>query len=122
MIIALKNAGMVNKPSTTLPSSKLRLAIAELLVRQGYLDGITKKGKGVKRFMELSLAYKNGKPRIVDVRRVSKPSRRIYKGVRDILSIRQGHGLAVYSTPAGLLTGSEARKANVGGELLFTLW
>ncbi|OHB24354.1 MAG: 30S ribosomal protein S8 [Parcubacteria group bacterium RIFOXYD2_FULL_52_8] len=122
MLVALKNAGMVKKEHTLVPASKLKFAIAELLLKHGYLSNIQKKGKKAQKFMELTLAYAEGEPRITEVKRVSKPSRRVYKGAKEIVSVRQGYGIAVYSTPQGLMTDREARKAKVGGELLFTLW
>ncbi len=122
MLIQLKNAGMAKKETALVPASKLKLALAELLVKHGYVTSVTKKGKTAKKYLELVIAYTDQAPRITDVKRISKPSRRVYKGVKEIISVRQGQGLAVYSTPAGLLTDREAKKAKVGGELLFTLW
>lgn len=122
MMIRLKNAGMTGNREASVPYSEFKNQIAELLKREGYLKVITKRGKKVKKFLELELAYEGEEPRIHEVRRISKPSRRVYHQVGDIRPVRQGHGLAVYSTSRGLKTDREARTEKLGGEILFTLW
>ena len=122
MLIRLKNAGTAGHAVTTVPLSALKTNIADLLKREGYIKSITKKGKKVKKTLELELVYKAKTPRITDVARISKPSRRVYHGVGDIKAVRQGYGLAVYSTSRGLMTDKEARTAQVGGEILFKIW
>jgi small subunit ribosomal protein S8 len=120
-IIRLQNASRANKESVSLPFSQMKFAIAEILEREGYIASIDKKSKkgGV---LSVVLAYKNGKPTIQGVKRISKPSRRIYMGVRDVRPIKRGHGLLVLSTPAGITTGKEAQIKRVGGEALFEIW
>lgn len=120
-IIRLQNASRANKESVSLPFSQMKFAIAEILEREGYLASIDKKSKkgGV---LSVVLAYKNGKPAIQGVKRISKPSRRMYMGVRDIRPVKRGHGLLVLSTPAGITTGKEAQVKRVGGEVLFEIW
>lgn len=122
MIITIKNGAMVKKPSVTVPYSNLKMAIAELLVKEGFLTAATKRGKKVKKFIQCDVAYSGGKAKVTEVKRVSKPSCRIYKRVIDLRPIRQGQGIAVLTTPAGVMTEKEAKAAKVGGELLFTLW
>ncbi len=122
MIVRIKNAGMVHKPVVTFPASELKFTIAEKLKQVGYLKSVTKKGKKVKKTIEAELIYHDGKAKINDVRRVSKPSRRIYHRHHQVHAVRQGHGLAIYSTPAGILTDKEAREQKVGGEILFKIW
>ncbi len=120
-IIRLQNASRANKETVSLPFSQMKFAIAEILEREGYIASIDKKSKkgGV---LSVVLAYKNGKPTIQGVKRISKPSRRIYMGVRDVRPIKRGHGLLVLSTPAGITTGKEAQIKRVGGEALFEIW
>ncbi len=120
-IIRLQNASRANKEIVSLPFSQMKFAIAEILEREGYIASIDKKSKkgGV---LSVVLAYKNGKPTIQGVKRISKPSRRIYMGVRDVRPIKRGHGLLVLSTPAGIPTGKEAQMKRVGGEALFEIW
>jgi small subunit ribosomal protein S8 len=122
MIIQLKNAQMAGRLLVTVSFSNFKLAIAELLKQEGYLKSITKKGKKVKKFLELELASGAGAKIITDVKRISKPSRRMYHRAAEVKPVRQGYGLAVYSTPNGVLTDKAARAAKVGGEILFQLY
>ena len=99
----------------------MKLAIAEVLEQEGYISSIDKKSKkeGV---LSFNLAYKNGTPVVTGVKRISKPSRRMYMSVHDIKPVKRGFGLLVLSTPAGILSGKQARMKNVGGEALFEIW
>ncbi len=121
MLIAIKNAGLVNKVSVVLPSSKMKVSILDVLKREGYVKTY-KVSEGIKPTVEVVLEYKAGEPRIHGVKRVSKPSKRTYTGVKEIASVKYGHGLAVLSTPKGIMTDKEARKEQVGGEVLFNIW
>ncbi len=122
MLNSIKNAGAVKLPSVTVPHANLSFAIAELLSREGYVGSVTKKGKKTRKWIEIAVSYDGARPRITGVKRLSKPSRRVYMGTKEVRPVRQGHGLLVLSTPKGLMTGSEARKEHVGGEALFTIW
>lgn len=122
MIIQLKNAGLAKRPRAVFPASNLKLAIAEKLKEVGFVKSVTKRGKKVKKSIEVEILYKDGKPRISDVKRMSKPSQRVYHRLSQIHSVRQGHGFAIYSTPRGIMTDKEARAARVGGEILFKIW
>ncbi|HRZ30579.1 MAG TPA: 30S ribosomal protein S8 [Candidatus Paceibacterota bacterium] len=120
-LIQLKNGGRAKRESITVPASNLKQAIAEALVRAGWLKSVVKRGKKVKKYLTCELAYKGGSPKIMEVKRISKPSRRVYVGVDDLNLVRQGFGLAIISTPQGILTNSEAKKAQIGGELMFEI-
>lgn len=123
MLVMLKNAGAVKKPTVSVPYSNVKLAILNVLAKEGFILSATKKGKKVKKYIQCDLAYfGDGRSKITNVKRMSKPSRRIYVKVDDLKPVRQGLGLAVLSTPQGVMTGGEAKKLRVGGELLFTLW
>ncbi|MBI2100234.1 MAG: 30S ribosomal protein S8 [Candidatus Vogelbacteria bacterium] len=122
MLIRLKNVAMARKPLALVPFSQLKLGIAEVLKTAGYLKSVTKKGKKIKKYLELELSYADNCPKLTDVKRVSKPSRRIYEPAKQIRSVRHGYGLALYSTSRGLLTDKAAREQKVGGELLFKIW
>lgn len=123
MIVRLKNAGLAGRSSVVFPASALKLAIAEKLRQAGYVKSVNSRGKKVKKSLEVELvSAPNGETKIEDIQRVSKPSRRVYHNHREIRSVRQGHGLAIYSTPKGILTDKEARTAKVGGEILFKIW
>lgn len=122
-IIQLKNAGMVKKNVVSLPYSKLKHSIAEVLQKEGYVSAVTTEGEGVKKTLIVTLQYDNtGTHRISDVRRISKPGRRLYAKATELYPIKFGKGSIILSTPAGILTGEEARKQNVGGEQLFKIW
>ncbi len=119
-IIQLQNASRAGKTSVSLPSSKMKVAVAEVLAREGYLASVEKPKKASP--LVVTLAYKNGKSVISGVKRVSKPSRRVYTGVREVRPIKRGFGLVLLSTPNGILTGKQAQEARVGGEVLFEIW
>jgi len=119
----LVNAGAVKHAVVSLPFSNLKLAIAEKLKDAGYVEGAEKKGKKVKKTLDVTLKYTSaGMHRINGVKRISKPGRRLYRAVHEITPVRYGKGALILSTPKGILTDKEARKANVGGEAMFEIW
>ncbi len=122
MIIIMKNGSLAGKESVTFPYSNLKNAICECLKKDGYLTDIIKKTKKGQPVLEVKLAYAGDKPKIRDIERISKQSRRVYYGLKDIHKIRNGSGLLVLSTPKGILAGKDARKEQVGGEALFKIW
>jgi small subunit ribosomal protein S8 len=122
MIIMMKNASLAGKDSITVPYSKMKNAIAECLKEEGYIKDISKKVKKGQPLLEVGLVYDGKKPKITEVERISKQSRRIYFGVKNIHSVRNGAGVLVLSTPKGILSGKKARHEQVGGEALFRLW
>jgi small subunit ribosomal protein S8 len=122
LIIQLKNASMAKKPSVVLPYSEMKFTIAEILNKEGFLKSVSKKGKKVKKYLEMDLLYKDDKPRIKGVRRISKPGRRVYKKSSELRPVRQGTGLLLLSTPGGVMTNRTARESKVGGEALFEIW
>lgn len=118
----MKNASLAGKEAVSFPYSKMKNAIAECLKKEGYVSEISKKVKKGQPILEVGLIYTDKKPRITEVERISKQSRRVYFGMKDIHSVRSGSGLLVLSTPKGILSGKEARKEQVGGEALFRIW
>jgi small subunit ribosomal protein S8 len=122
MLNMAKNAGGRSHETVAVPYSKLKHAIAECLEKEGYVKSVAKKTKLGHPVLEITLAYINEKPRINDVARVSKPSKRVYMSVKDIRPVKNGHGILVLSTPKGILTDKQAKKEMVGGEALFKLW
>jgi small subunit ribosomal protein S8 len=123
MIIIMKNGSLAGKESVFFPYSKMKNAIAECLKKEGYVSGVSKKVKKGVPVLEVGLIYAENKtPKITEVERISKQSRRVYFGMKDIHSVRNGTGLLVLSTPKGILSGKEARKEQVGGEALFRVW
>ncbi|RJQ33180.1 30S ribosomal protein S8 [Candidatus Parcubacteria bacterium] len=122
-IIRLKNGGAVKKQSVSVPFSMLKMAVAEKLQEAGYVKAVEKKGKKVKKTLDVVLQYnEGGVHKIAGVKRVSKPGRRVYKSVNEIRPIRYGHGTLILSTPKGIKTDAEARKEKIGGEALFEIW
>lgn len=122
LIISLKNGGKAGKVTVLVPYTNLVGEVAKVLFNAGYIASYAKKSRAKGDVLELGVSYIDAKPRISDVERVSKSSRRVYFGVQDIKSVKNGRGLLVLSTPKGILTGDEARKAHVGGEALFQIW
>ena len=118
----MKNAGMAGKTSVIFPNSRLKTAIALCLEKEGYVSGVTKKVKKGMPMLEVGLVYVDNKPKITEAERISKQSRRVYFGMKDIHSVRNGSGLLVLSTPKGIMSGKQARKEQVGGEALFKIW
>ncbi len=118
----MKNANRANHEAVSFKYSKIKHAIAECLKQTGYIDGIAKKTKKGFPVLEVTLVYKDKMPRITDVKRISKPSRRIYMGVKDLVSVKNGYGTLFLSTPKGILSDREAKKELVGGEALFSIW
>lgn len=121
-IVRLKNAGQVGHQEVAMPHSKMKEAIANKLTEAGYLTSVRVDGKDVKKTLVVSLKYDNGQHAIVDVKRVSKPGRRLYAKVEEIYPVKFGQGHLILSTPKGILTDREAREAKVGGEQLFKIW
>lgn len=123
LVVRLRNAAAIGKQSVSVPFSNFKLAIAETLKSAGYVKAVEKKGKKVKKVLDITLTYsENGKPAISGVKRISKPGRRVYRGARELFAVRYGHGALILSTPKGVLTNTDARKQKVGGEALFEVW
>jgi small subunit ribosomal protein S8 len=122
MIIVMKNASLAGKEVASFPHSKLKAAILECLKKEGYVKDFSKKIKKGMPTIEVELMYGEENPKITHVERISKQSRRVYFGMNDIHTVRNGSGLLVLSTPKGILSGKQARKEQVGGEALFKIW
>ena len=122
LLISLKNGGNAGKETVMVPFSNLSGEIAKTLFNAGYIASYAKKSRAKGDVLELGVSYVDTKPKIHDVKRVSKSSRRIYCGVHDVKPVKHGRGLLVLSTPKGILTGEQARKEHVGGEALFEIW
>ncbi|MDQ5896058.1 MAG: small subunit ribosomal protein [Pseudomonadota bacterium] len=118
MLTRIRNAQMVEKTSVAMPSSKLKTAIAQVLKDEGYIDGFQVKTDSGKSQLEISLKYYAGRPVIERIERVSRPGLRIYKGRHDIPQVQNGLGVAIVTTPKGVMTDRKARAAGIGGEVL----
>lgn len=119
MLTRIRNAQMAEKAAVVMPSSKLKAAIAAVLKEEGYVeDFAVKTAEGNKATLEIALKYYAGRPVIERIERVSKPGLRIYKGSADIPRVMNGLGIAIVSTPKGVMTDRKARASKVGGEVL----
>ena len=118
MLTRIRNAQAVQKPGVTMPSSKLKVAIAKVLKDEGYIDGFEIGGDAAKPVLNIGLKYYAGRPVIERIERVSKPGLRIYKGRHDIPQVMNGLGVAIISTPQGVMTDRKARANGVGGEVI----
>jgi small subunit ribosomal protein S8 len=117
MLTRIRNGQRARKTEVTSPTSKFRVNVLEVLRREGYIRGYRREEHGHQE-LAIELKYHNGEPVIRELRRVSKPGRRVYSGVEDLPQIYNGLGIAILSTPRGVMSDAEAREARVGGEIL----
>jgi small subunit ribosomal protein S8 len=118
MLTRIRNAQMVEKVSVTMPSSKIKVAIAQVLKDEGYVEGFVVRNETGKAELEIALKYYAGRPVIVRIERVSRPGLRIYRGRNDIPQVMNGLGVAIVTTPQGVMTDRKARASGIGGEVL----
>jgi small subunit ribosomal protein S8 len=118
MLTRIRNAQSVDKASVTMPSSKLKVAIAQVLKDEGYIEGFSVRNDGGSRELEIALKYYAGRPVIERIERVSRPGLRVYRGREAIPSVMNGLGVAIVTTPKGVMTDRMARQSGVGGEVL----
>ena len=118
MLTRIRNAQMVEKVSVTMPSSKVKVAIAQVLKDEGYIDDFAVQEEGGKAQLSIGLKYYAGRPVIERIERVSKPGLRVYRGRNDIPVVMNGLGVAIVSTPKGVMTDRKARATGVGGEVI----
>ena len=118
MLTRIRNAQLVQKAAVLMPSSKVKVAIAQVLLDEGYIDGFKVKVDGAKSVLEVVLKYYAGKPVIERIERVSRPGLRVYKGCDAIPQVMNGLGVAIVTTPKGVMTDRKARQTGVGGEVL----
>jgi len=123
MLTRIRNAQMRGKSTVSTPASKLRGWVLDVLADEGYIRGYENTtGENGHPAIEISLKYYEGTPVIRELKRVSKPGRRVYMGVNDIPQVRQGLGVSIVSTPKGVMSDANARSNNVGGEVLCTVF
>ncbi len=122
MLNQIKSAQAVGKTDVLVPFSKIKNEIAVILSKQGFLNEVKKTSKGKQNMIKISLKYNDGLPAVSGTKRVSKPGQRIYQQVSEIKKIRGGYGSSIISTSKGLMTGKEAKKQKLGGEVLLEIW
>ena len=118
LLTRIRNAQMVAKSTVNVPSSKVKVAIAQVLKDEGYIDGFKVSNEGGKAELEIALKYYAGKPVIERIERVSRPGLRVYRGSDSIPQVQNGLGVAIVTTPQGVMTDRKARATGVGGEVL----
>ncbi|MDX1810616.1 MAG: 30S ribosomal protein S8 [Gammaproteobacteria bacterium] len=118
MLTRIRNAQSANKESVAMPSSKIKVAIANLLKEEGYVNAVDHTTVEDKPVLNIALRYFEGKPVIEELRRVSRPGLRIYKNANELPQVKAGLGVAIVSTSKGLMSDREARKAGIGGEVV----
>ena len=122
MAVMLKNASNANHEVVVFPYSKLKHEIVNCLQKSGYVRHVTKKTRKGFPVLEVGIVYNDGVARINDITRISKPSRRVYMGTKELKPFKYGRGMVVLSTPKGIMSDKEAKKELVGGEALLSIW
>ncbi|WP_027121273.1 30S ribosomal protein S8 [Mycoplasma leonicaptivi] len=122
LVVRIKNANARKHKTVSIPYSGKKEAIIKLIESQGYITSYSVEGEGTKKVLLVVLKYKKGQSAIVGIKRVSKPGLRVYVKSEEIPSIISGYGTVIISTSKGLMTGSQARKENVGGEIIAYIW
>ena len=122
MLTRIRNGQRAKKDSVLSPASKLRANVLEVLQREGYIRGYAEDATGAHPQLRIELKYFEGEPAIKHVARVSKPGRRVYSKIKELPKFYNGLGIQILSTPRGVMSDNEARAANVGGEVLCTVF
>jgi small subunit ribosomal protein S8 len=122
MLTRIRNASMRGKSTVRTPASKIRKWVLDVLQAEGYIRSYEQVTTDGHPELEISLKYFDGRPVIRELRRVSTPGRRVYSGVKEMPQVRQGLGVAIVSTPRGVMSDAQARSANIGGEVLCTVF
>lgn len=122
LLTRIRNAGMALHPAVTMPHSKMKEAVAVILKQEGYIRDVASEGVVAKKCLKLGLKYQGSRPVIVGLRQISTPGLRRYVRSTEIPRVLGGMGIAILSTSKGLMTGGEARRQNLGGELICYVW
>jgi small subunit ribosomal protein S8 len=122
LLTRIRNAGRAMLPEVSIPHSKMKENIAKVLKREGYVADVSVDGVKATKVIKIKLKYQGRKATIEGLRRISSPGLRRYTGSQDVPRVRAGMGISILSTSEGIMTGAQARKKNVGGELLCEIW
>ena len=122
MLTRIRNGGAARLRQVDMPQSRMKIEIAKLLTSRGYIEGYSQGEDAKQPTLTIELRYNRNLPMIEGIQRVSRPGRRVYVGTSDVPKIRNGLGMAILSTPKGVLTDDQAREAHVGGEVLAEVW
>jgi small subunit ribosomal protein S8 len=122
MLNKIRNAQAVLKEQVDIPFSNFKYEIAKILEKYNFAESVEKKGKKDKKIIEITLKYTEKVPAISGLKRISRPGQRIYKSFKELRPVKSGYGIAIISTPKGLMTDKEARKQRLGGEVICEVW
>lgn len=126
MLTRIRNAQAIGKERVSIPFSKVKFQIANILNKAGYVDSVERRKrkelKSEQEVIDIALKYDGALGAISGLRMISRPSRRMYTSAKNLKPVRSGYGLSVVSTPKGIMTSGDARKENVGGEIMFEIW
>lgn len=118
MLTRIRNAIAVGKNEVSLPHSKIKLSVAQILAKNGFISEVSASGKGIDKKITILINDQNDNPRITEINRLSRPGRRLYVKAKEIPKIKSGRGIVIVSTPRGVMSGDDAKKSSVGGELI----
>lgn len=118
----IRNANAAGKTEVQVPYAKILERIAAILLKEGFLASVRHIGRGPKKILSLELRYENGRPVIENLKRISRPGKRVYLRADALRPVKSGYGIAILSTPKGIMTNREAKKHHVGGEVLCEVW
>lgn len=119
MLNRIRNAQAVSKQTVSIPFSKMKYEIADILEKRGFIKEVDKRGRKEKKFIKIIL---NQEAKINGLKRISRPGQRIYVSAKDVRQVQNGYGIAIISTPKGLMENKEAKKNNLGGEVVCEIW
>ena len=122
MLTRIRNANRASLPQVVIPHSKLKESLAKILKHEGYVADVAVEGKTARKNITITLKYTGRKPVIVGLKRVSRPGLRRYSGATDVPRVLGGMGIAILSTSEGIMTATQARKKNIGGEIICNVW
>ena len=125
MLTRIRNAQTVGHKTVSFPFSKIKFSLAQIISKQEFIGNVSKKGRGIKRTIEIVLKYKDGRAKISAIqglKRISKPGQRIYASNRELGKFLKEQGIIILSTSQGLMTAKEARKKGAGGEIICKIW
>jgi small subunit ribosomal protein S8 len=118
MLARIRNANAVNKTEIALPYSKIKESVAKVLAKSNFIVSVSVDGKGTAKTLQLTLSSSERSPKITAIKRLSKPGRRVYAGTKDIPWVKQGRGIVIISTANGIMSGEDAKRLRLGGELI----
>lgn len=122
MLTRIRNASIVKKDKVLVPYSKIKFEIAKTLLEKGFIGNLDKRGRKIKKFLEIGLLKENNEMNFFGIKRISKPGRRIYVKSSEIKLVKSGKGISIISTPSGIMSSFEARKRKLGGEVICEVW